>query len=641
MVLSIKTNLSAIGSLNELRSGTSDTRNTFAKISSGSRINTARDDASGLAISNNLRLDLASASSALSNIAQATSVIQIADSGLSTIQQKIYRMEEIAAIAASSTLSNVERVHLDSEFQELKAGITFDVSRTTFNGENLLGERPEFALGPIGSDIDADNGVVGFQFDNGGRFEANDIIEFTYDADTGVFQLENVMSSYRETIASPAALTPGHTADLVFDKLGITITLSSDFDFTSDITPATHDANFVIRLNDPTAPTFLPSDLTGLVQNISAEDGAVGIVGTGIASISDLEVTGGNNQAFQGAAFARPSLDFGGVFGRDAIDCDGTDDILRVADSGQINLSNVTQRTIAMNFETGGDVNTTQVLYEEGANVNGLNIYIQGGQVFVGLYRNNGAQRAFLSTAVAANTQYTISMDFNSATNTLTGYINGVQFGTSLGIGGALPSHSGDIALGGVEQQTRLADTTLVNSGANFGGKIGDFLLYNNSFTGADHANLNLYLRNAAGPGVAGFSTETMAFQIDHAQGEQLVYHKAQTDFLLEQISGLSVTSIGNAIVAIDELRSASDFISTERSKIGSLLSQLEFASNQVGTFKENTTNANSVIRDTDFATETSQLASDILRDRVNVLSLRAAVGMGGRLLALLNSGIR
>lgn len=638
MVLSIRTNVSAIASLAELNKGVAKTQRSFAKLSSGSRITTARDDASGLAISNNLRLDLASAKSALSNIAQATSVIQIADAGLQTIQDKIDRMHEIASMAASSNLSDIERGYLDVEFQQLKTSISDDIRATTFNGENLLGERPDYALGPVGSDIDDDNGVVGFQFDNDGLFAENDIFELTYDSATGVFRLENTNTSYVETIAGPGAITPGKTSKLDFAQLGVTITLSSDFDFATDIDPGINDASFIVRLNDPTAVAFSPTDLTNLVVNLSAENSTVNVIGTGIQSISDLEVTGGGNNATQGAAGARPTLDYGGVFGRDAINFDGVDDFLAIADNAAINLNVRSQRTIALNFETGADVNTTQVIYEEGANVNGLGIYIQGGQLFMGAYRNNGATEAYVSVPIAANTQYTASYDFDATTNTARGYLNGVEFASIAGIGAALPSHNGDIGLGGVNQQVRLADGTLVNSGANFQGKVADFLLYNDSFAAADHANLNLYLRNATGAATAGFSNESLAFQIDHAQGEQLVYRKAQTDFLVSQLEVLSVTSIGNANTARDELRSATEFISTERSKIGSLLSQLEYAGQQVSTFQENTTNANSVLRDADVAELTTQLASDVLRDRVNILSLRAANGLNDQLLNLLRA---
>ena len=637
MVLSIKTNISALTSLKEMREGAAATRKTFAKISSGSRITTARDDASGLAISNNLRLNLASAKSALSNIKQATSVLQIADSGLKSMQGKIERMSEIAAMASSDNLSNEERAYLDAEFQLLKDGISADINSTTYNGENLLGERPEYALGPVGNDLQTDDGVVGFQFDNDGLFQNNDIFDFTYDSATNVFQIENTNTSYRESIQGPVGgIAAGRTFDLDFDKIGIKITISSDFDFATDIDPAVQDANFIVRTNDPNAPAFIPSDLTNLVQNISPEDGTVNIIGGAVQSVGDLEVTGGNNSAFQGTPANRPTLDFGGVFGRDALVFDGVNDYLRVNDSASINLGTFQERSIAMSFETGADIGTTQVLYEEGANVNGLNIYVQGGQLYMGVYRGNGSQRAFVNTPIAANTQYTMSMDFNSNTNTFTGYLNGVAIATIPGIGAALPSHSGDIGLGGIEQQTRLHDGTLLASGANFGGKIGDFLLYNDSFTAADHGSLDTYLRNAAGPATAGFSNEQMAFQIDHAQGEQLIYKKAQTDFLEVQIAGLNVLTLGSAQNAVNELRAATDFISTERSKIGGLLSQLEYASNQVSTFEENTLNANSVIRDADLAAETTTLASDVLRDRVNILTLQAANEMGGRLLALL-----
>ncbi|MBA43948.1 MAG: hypothetical protein CMF62_08100 [Magnetococcales bacterium] len=640
MVLSIKTNISALGSLNNLDKNQAATQRTFARLSSGSRITTARDDASGLAISNNLRLDLASADSALSNIKQATAVLQIADSGLETIQAKINRMTELSAMAASSTLSNAERAHLDAEFQTLKDAITADTQRIRFNGENLLGERPEFALGPIGSDIETDDGVGGFQFDNDGLFQANDIFEFTYDSATNVFQIENTNTSYRESIQGPVGgIVDGKTFDLKFEKMGVDIKLSSEFDFATDIDPAVDDATFIIRANDPLAPGFTPNDLSNLVANISAEDGVVNVVGTGIQSVSDLEVTGGNNQATQGAAGARPTLDFGGIFGRDAIDFDGND-VLTIGNSGAINTSVHQQRTIAFNFETAGDVGSRQVIYEEGGGVNGINAYIQGGRLYMGVYRSNGANSSFTSVAIAANTQYTASFDFDSTTNTVRAYLNGVEFANQGGIGAALPSHSGGIALGGLNGSTRIHTGATISGGGNrFQGKVGDFLLYNDTFAAGDHANLNLHLRGAAAPATAGFSNEQMAFQIDHAQGTQLIYEKPQTDFMVVQLSSLNVLNIGNANIAADELRAATEFLSTERSKIGGLLSQLEFASNQVSTFKENTVNANSVLRDADMAKETTQVAADVLKSRVNVLTMRQALDAGNQLLRLLNGG--
>ena len=637
MVLSIRTNVSALGSLNQLKKGFAETQKTFGKLSSGSRISNARDDASGLAISNNLRLDLASAQSALSNISQANSIIQVADGGLESIQSKINRMSEIAAMAASSNLSDEERGFLDTEFQELKAGIVADTSRTRFNGENLLGERPEYALGPVGGDVDADDGIVGFNFENDGRFQADDVFEITYDSATGVFELENTNTSYRESLVIAGPIPTGRTQVLKFDQLGVSLTLSSDFDTATDIDPTVDAATFVVRLNDPLTPAFEPNDLPNLVANISAEDGTVNIVGGNVQSVSDSAVIGGNNQISQGTAGARPTLDAGGVFGRDALDFDGND-VMTIANSASINLGVQPVRTIAFNFETAADVGTRQVIFEEGGGVNGLNAYIQGGQLYFGVYRANAGIRSFVSVPIAANTQYTASFDFDSVTNTVRAYLDGVEFGNQAAIGLALPSHSGGIAIGGLNGNTRIHTGAQINGGGNrFQGKMGDFLMYNDTFTAADHNNINLFLRNQASPATAGFSNEFMAFQIDHAQGEQLVYRKPQVDFLITELNSLDVTNIGNANISLVELRNATNSISNERSKIGSLLSQLEFATSQVSTFTENTLNADSTIRDTDIAAETSEVASQVVRNRVNALTLRQALDAGRQLLNLLN----
>ena len=639
MVLTISSNISAIAALRHTRSNDADLSRSVERLSSGSRINSARDDASGLAISRGLQRDLATIRAAQSNIAQASSMLQIADSGFESIQGKINRMSELSAMSQSGNLTTQERNAIDVEFQLLKDGITQDTLSTTFNGVNLMGQRPEFVVDNIGADVQTDDGFVSYRFDNNNpRIQDGDTYEITYNATTEIMQLRNQRTNFRESVSlsSVVPIPGGNLEEVKFEDLGVRIRLSSEFDDTTDIDPATNSANFTARIPSPTPPSFVPTDLPNLVMNLSAEDSPLTFGGGGVQSVGDLEPNAGGNNATQGNAGRQPSLSAGGVFGRDALDFSGsTNNVLEIADNPAINLNARNERSIAMNFRTGADVTSLQVLYEEGAQVNGIAAYIENGQLFWSIHNNNGAQTSFVSTPISANTEYTTSFDFDAGANNVRGYLNGSEFGNVAGLGGSLNPHSGDVGLGGVNQLIRLHDGRNISATTGFEGQIGDFIFYNQTLNPTEHGQLDTYLQGSV-PSTAGFSDEQLKFKIDNTEGALITYNKAKTDLMLTDISALNIRSAAAATTAQNTLREASNFVNTERANIGALISKLGFAATQTDVFAENTTNANSVIADTDIAAESTKAINRITQTQVNITVLDFANQSNEQLLDLL-----
>ena len=115
MTLSINTNVSALTAQRNLRGSSDASAKSIAKLSSGSRITTAADDAAALAISSGLKLDLASLRAAQNNVSQATSILQIADGGYEQIGEVLNRMQTLATSARSDQISATERGFLDTE----------------------------------------------------------------------------------------------------------------------------------------------------------------------------------------------------------------------------------------------------------------------------------------------------------------------------------------------------------------------------------------------------------------------------------------------------------------------------------------------------------------------------------------------
>ena len=639
MVLTISSNISAIAALRHTRSNDADLSRSVERLSSGSRINSARDDASGLAISRGLQRDLATIRAAQSNIAQASSMLQIADSGFESIQGKINRMSELSAMSQSGNLTTQERNAIDVEFQLLKDGITQDTLSTTFNGVNLMGQRPEFVVDNIGADVQTDDGFVSYRFDNNNpRIQDGDTYEITYNATTEIMQLRNQRTNFRESVSlsSVVPIPGGNLEEVKFEDLGVRIRLSSEFDDTTDIDPVTNSANFTARVPTPTAPSFVPTDIPNLVQNLSAEDSPLTFGGGGVQSVGDLEPNAGGNNATQGNAGRQPSLSAGSVFGRDALDFSGNvNNRLDISNNGAINTSPQNERAIAMSFRTGADVTSLQVLYEEGGPVNSIAAYIENGTFYFSTLRSSGGQTAFVSTPITPNTEYTASFDFDAGSNNVRGYLNGAEFGNVAGIGGSLPSHPGNIGLGDVAGNVRIHDGRTINSSNGFEGQIADFLLYNNSLTATEHGQLDTFLQGSV-PTTSGFSDEQLQFKIDNVEGKLLTYDKAKTDLMLTDISGLNIRNVAAATTAQNTLREASNFINTERANIGALISKLEFAATQTDVFAENTTNANSVIADTDIAAESTTAVNRLTQSQVNITVLDFANQSNDQLLDLL-----
>lgn len=125
----------ASGSLTEHygRLGTS-----IERLSSGLRINSAADDAAGLAIRELMRVDVAAYYQGISNINDAISLIQTADGALSVIDEKLIRMKELAEQAATGTYDSTQRLMIDSEFQAMASEIDRIANATDFNGIKLL-----------------------------------------------------------------------------------------------------------------------------------------------------------------------------------------------------------------------------------------------------------------------------------------------------------------------------------------------------------------------------------------------------------------------------------------------------------------------------------------------------------------------
>ena len=138
MSLVINHNMMAMNAARNLTTSYGALATSTQRLSSGLRINTAADDAAGLAIRELMRSDIATLNQGVRNANDAISMIQTADGALQVVDEKLIRMKELAEQAATGTYTSDQRLIIDSEYQAMASEITRIASATDFNGIYLL-----------------------------------------------------------------------------------------------------------------------------------------------------------------------------------------------------------------------------------------------------------------------------------------------------------------------------------------------------------------------------------------------------------------------------------------------------------------------------------------------------------------------
>ena len=134
----INSNSMATEVTNNLTTHYNDLQTSTSRLSSGLRINSAADDAAGLAIRELMRTDIAALQQGVRNANDAISLIQTADGALGIIDEKLTRMKELAEQAATGTYDSTQRLMIESEYQAMASEITRIANATDFNGIHLL-----------------------------------------------------------------------------------------------------------------------------------------------------------------------------------------------------------------------------------------------------------------------------------------------------------------------------------------------------------------------------------------------------------------------------------------------------------------------------------------------------------------------
>ena len=135
----INTNTAALRAQNGSRVANLALQSAMERLSTGKRINSAKDDAAGLAIANSMTSQIRGMNQAIRNANDGISLAQTADGALYEVTSMLQRIRELAVQSASGTYSDDDRANLQAEVTELGAQIDTIISDTTFNGVTVFG----------------------------------------------------------------------------------------------------------------------------------------------------------------------------------------------------------------------------------------------------------------------------------------------------------------------------------------------------------------------------------------------------------------------------------------------------------------------------------------------------------------------
>jgi flagellin len=156
---SINTNVSSLNAQRSLASTANSLSTSMARLSSGMRVNSAKDDAAGLAIAERMQAQTRGMNAAIRNTNDAISLSQTAEGALGSISNNLQRMRELAVQSVNATNSTSDRAALDQEYQLLASENTRVSTNTKFNGQDVIGSAANTFTFQVGANTAADNKI--------------------------------------------------------------------------------------------------------------------------------------------------------------------------------------------------------------------------------------------------------------------------------------------------------------------------------------------------------------------------------------------------------------------------------------------------------------------------------------------------
>jgi flagellin len=585
----INTNIVSLNAQANLANSQSTLATDIQRLSSGLRINSAADDAAGMAIATRMGSQIAGQNQAVRNANDGISLAQTAQGAMQSIVANLQTMRDLAVQSANATYSSSDRASMNAEVQQLKAEIDRVAGSTTFNGVNLL------------------NGTFTAQnFQVGANNTSNDVIQVASIANMSTSQLGSVGATYQATAASSGFAANTGTAvalvagDLTLNgqQVGATQVGAAAGQSAASAYAIAQAINAISASSGVTA-TANATTVTGT----AATSGAITANTFQINGVNIGAVVAGGNAAGQGANVAA------------AIN-------LVSSQTGVTASANASTGVLTLTAADGRDISITGTTTNTGltATPNSASALLTGsataaGSVSIGI--NGVTVSATVAngdtiTAQAANfaAAFNTAASTNAALNGLTATANNGTItltssnGTNINVTTVLTSAGG----------TTVAATagTLGVTGA-YGATHGTVTLSSSSSNGI--------VLSGSGASYAGFTPNT---------------YSATTTSNVSSVGGMDVLTASDASAAIATIDGAINTVNSAMGQMGAVQNRFQSVVTNLQTSVQNLTAAQSRIQDTDFAATTASLTQAQILQQAGTAMLAQANAMPNAVLTLL-----
>ncbi len=295
----INTNIASLNAQRNLNASQGDANVALERLSSGLRINSAKDDAAGLAISERFTAQIKGLNQAIRNANDGISFSQVAEGALGESTNALQRIRELAVQSANDTNSPSDRKALNQEVSALIAEINRIASTTQFNGRNILdGTLSDFSF-QVGANanqtilvdgVDARGSQLGASVASGTTFNQSNIANFSGAGSLTINGVEVDLSnatSGQDVVNQINLVSPD--SEVVAEKSGETVVDTGAF-----AAPATADSPATITINGTGVEITDTDTLTTAIAKINERAGQTGVTASADSTNSNIVLTNSN-----------------------------------------------------------------------------------------------------------------------------------------------------------------------------------------------------------------------------------------------------------------------------------------------------------------------------------------------------------
>ena len=666
----INTNIAALTALNGSRMASAGTQTAMQRLSTGKRINSAKDDAAGLAISSRMTSQVRGLAVAVRNANDGISLAQTAEGALGQVTNMLQRMKELSVQSANGTLSNSDRSSLQNELGQLVSEVD-NISKTTnFNGTALLdgsAKNIKLQTGTNASDqvsinmVDSSSNALGL---NGYKVEGQVTTGRVTDVSSvkaGDIQLNGKdMSAADLTGTTDNAATLAAAINSNTGQTGVSATAYNTLKSGAIAAGGVSSANFSVNT---VAVTGANADelVKNINQNVAGVTAAVNSDGT-----ITLSNTTGNDIKIEGtdagkagftAGTSGAALAYGGFVALSS--ADGSDVKIKLgsaatalgADLTAVGLNQMADGSTI----TGAGTDNNALGASDDLRINGTLIGASSDASAAAKAAAINAASGSTNVTASAKTQITMTLDSAKIVAANTIVINGatVTLSDTVANGGnndsvySMSDVVGNINKAGISGVVASTDTSgnlvLTSTGGN------DITIKDG--TGGTSAGLTKSVKNSDGTvtssgftagvtlhGSLSLSSSTGAdIQITGASATLTKVGLAAQGGSNDMVSGtLSIATQAGAQGAMAVIDKALDKVSKSRGDLGAIQNRLQVTVDNLTTTSDNLVDARSRIEDADFSAETTNLAKSQILSQAATAMLAQANQSAQNVLSLL-----